>query len=129
MELLLNKPGSKDDRPSHKKDGAGDIMIDSKKQWFFLGLISAWIIITTVGPIVAFCVTRNPFSLSLISTLAPPLYVLYRITKSLFPLDNGDLQIALAKTEHKEKKQLAKPLHKSSIHLSDGVDKRSDTKT
>ena len=105
-------------------------MIDGKKQWFFLSLISLWILISTIGPIVAFCLTNNPLSLSLMSTLAPPLYILYRIARSLFPLNDGDIQIALAKAQYTEKKQPGKPPRKTSVHLlSIATDKTPDTKT
>lgn len=105
-------------------------MIDSKKQWFFLGLISLWILASVVGPVVAFCLTGNPLSFSLVSTLVPPLYVLSRIVKSLFPLNDGDVQIALARAQRAEKRKPANLLRKADVHLLPSViDKISDTKT
>jgi hypothetical protein len=52
-------------------------------------------------PVLTFCLTRSPYSFSLFGTLAPPLYILYRITKHLFPLSENDTKIALAKQQRK----------------------------
>jgi hypothetical protein len=56
-----------------------------KMRWFFLVLIALWILAAMAFPVVAFCLTKNPYSFSLFGTLAPPLYILYRITRYLFP--------------------------------------------
>lgn len=67
--------------------------IDIRMQWFFLKLTALWIIAAMVLPLVAFYLTRNPVCLSGFTTLAPPVYILYRITKYLFPKCDSDYQI------------------------------------
>jgi len=70
-------------------------------QWFFLILTSLWLIAAMALPIVAFCLTQNPLSFSLFSTLAPPVYILRRIVWHLFPKDDRDYQLAEVKAKAK----------------------------
>jgi len=70
-------------------------------RWFFLALVAAWLLAAMTLPVVAFCLTKNPISLSLFSTLAPPTYIMYRIAKHLFPPGRNDTKIALAKQQQK----------------------------
>ena len=72
-------------------------------RWFFLILVALWTFAAMILPAVAFYLTRNPYSFSLFGTLAPPLYILYRITKHLFPLSENDTKIALAKQQQKNR--------------------------
>lgn len=74
---------------------------DPRMRWFFLVLVALWTFAAMILPIVAFCLTKSPYSFSLFGTLAPPLYILYRITKHLFPLSENDTKIALAKQRKK----------------------------
>ena len=70
---------------------------------------------------------KRSFIRQITSTLAPPLYILYRIARSLFPLNDGDIQIALAKAQHIEKKQPGKPPQKTNVRLlSSTTDKTPD---
>src|SRR5438132_10961239 len=68
-------------------------------QWFFLKLVSVWIFVAITLPIVAFCITKNPLCLSGLTTLTPPVYILYRITKYLFPLGEKEFQIVALKIQ------------------------------
>jgi hypothetical protein len=77
------------------------IMIDNRKQWFLLGFVTLWLLAAFVLPIVAFCLTGNPVSLSFFSVLAPSVIILYRITKTLFPPSDNETKIALAKQQKK----------------------------
>lgn len=70
-------------------------------RWFFLYLVALWTFAAMILPVIAFCLTRNPYSFSLFGTLAPPLYILYRIVKHLFPLSENDTKVALAKQQKK----------------------------
>jgi len=69
-------------------------------QWFFLIVISLWIFTATITPIVALCITRNPFCLSGFTTLAPPAYILHRIIVYIFPKDDRDYKLAEIKVLH-----------------------------
>jgi hypothetical protein len=69
-------------------------------RWFFLIVISLWIFIATIAPIIALCVTRNLLCISGFTTLAPPAYILYRITVYLFPKDDRDYKLAEIKVLH-----------------------------
>ncbi len=71
-------------------------------QWFFLGLITLWILAAMIMPVVSFSITENPLSFSLFSTLAPPLYILYRITKYLFPKNSREYELAALKIQNKK---------------------------
>ena len=83
-------------------------MIDNRQQWFFLIFISIWIVAATILPIVAFYRMGNPVWLSGFGALAPPSYILYRITKHLFPLSENDTKIALAKRHSKRGQRIRK---------------------
>ncbi len=78
-------------------------MIDYRKQWFLLGFVTLWLLASLTLPIVAFCLTDNPISLSFFGTLAPPVIVLLRITKTLFPPGDNETKIALAKQRNKRR--------------------------
>ena len=71
--------------------------VDVQMQWFFLRLTALWIITAMVLPLVAFYLTRNPVCLSGFTILAPPVYILYRIAKYLFPRCDSDYRIELEK--------------------------------
>jgi len=81
-------------------------MIDNYKQWFLLAFVTLWLLAALILPIVAFCLTDNPVSLSFFSTLAPPVIILHRITKTLFPPGDNETKIALAKHHKKERAPL-----------------------
>ena len=48
--------------------------------WLFVVLI-LWTFTAIIIPVVVFCITRSPLSFSLFSTLAPPVYLWYRVAK------------------------------------------------
>lgn len=79
-----------------------DQPVSQAMQWFFLGLITLWIMAAMIMPVVSFSITKNPLSFSLFSTLAPPLYILYRITKYLFPKNSREYELAALKIQNKK---------------------------
>lgn len=58
-----------------------------KMQIVVLICIIAWLFSAMSLPIIVFIVTKSLFSFSLFSTLAPPVYLWYRLSKYLFPID------------------------------------------
>jgi len=48
-----------------------------------------------------FFITKNPLSFSLFSTLAPPIYLWYRFTKHVFPLDEKTFELAKMRIQMK----------------------------
>ena len=73
-----------------------------KMRWFYLIGIGIWILVALSITGAAFCITRNPYSFSLFTTLAPPVYLLIRITKYLFPRDDKDFQLAAMKIRQRQ---------------------------
>ncbi len=74
-------------------------------RWFLLVIILIWLIVAILAVVVVFYLTKNPLSFSLFSTLAPPAYILYRITKYLFR-DNMDFQLEAMKIQMKMQKKV-----------------------
>ena len=72
-----------------------------KMRWFFLIGIGIWTLVALSITGAAFCITRSPYSFSLFTTLAPPVYLLIRITKYLFPRDDKDFRLAAMKIQRK----------------------------
>jgi hypothetical protein len=62
-------------------------------RWFLLIIVVIWLLAAMTTTVVVIYLTKNVLSLSLFSTLAPPAYILYRITKFLFPKSEGDYQL------------------------------------
>lgn len=62
-------------------------------RWFFMSFLMIWLLVAVVLPIIAFCLTKSPLCLSLFGNLAPPLYVLYRITGYLFPKSREEITL------------------------------------
>ena len=83
-------------------------MIDNKKQWYVLILVTLWLLVATISPVVAFCLTRNSITLTLFNAMAPPTYITYYITRHLFPKDERDDKLAEIKAkyavDHRSKK-------------------------
>ena len=75
----------------------------SKKQWFLLGFVTLWLLAALILPIVAFCLTSNPLSLSFFSAFAPPVIFVYRITKTLFPPSDNEIKMTIAKQHNKKR--------------------------
>ena len=68
-------------------------MIDNKKQWYVLILVTLRLLVATMSPVVAFRLTRNSIILTLFSAMAPT-YITYHITRHLFPKDERDYKLA-----------------------------------
>ena len=76
---------------------------DEKRQimrWVFLVFSMIWLWAAIVLPIVAFCLTKNLLSFSSSSAIAPPLYILYRITGYLFPKSREEYRIKAMKIRY-----------------------------
>jgi hypothetical protein len=74
-----------------------------QKQQVLLGLVTFWVLVALLVPIIVFCLTLNPVVLSFFSTLAPPVFILHRITKTLFPPSDNETMSALTKRHNKRK--------------------------
>ncbi len=79
-------------------------------QWFLLAVIVIWLLAAMVATVVVIWLTTSILSLSLFSTLAPPAYLLYWITKHLFPIDERRYRLealkirCLAEKHHNKKR-------------------------
>jgi hypothetical protein len=78
----------------------GDHM-NEKQQWFFLRLLALWLLLGIAAPIVAFCLTRNPLAFTGCLDLAPPAYLFTLLAKRLWPPNDNETQIAIAKHQSK----------------------------
>ncbi len=81
---------------------------DNKKEtmrWVFLLFLMVWILAAIVLPVVIFCLTRNTLCLSLFANLAPPLYILYRITGYLFPRSKEEYSLQALRIQHRVNKK------------------------
>ena len=93
-------------------------MIDNKKQWYILILVTLWLLAAMILPIIAFCFTRNPITLTLFGTMVPPTYIFSRITRHIFPKDDRDYKLAEIKArcaaDRNNKKSI--PRNPANIH-------------
>ena len=64
-----------------------------KMRWFFAIALVMWVLVAMGTTALMFCMTRNPISLSLFSTLAPPIYLWYRFVKYLLPMDERTFEL------------------------------------
>jgi len=80
-------------------------LIPRSMQWFFLILVTLWVFAAMAFPVIAFCITKNPSCFWLIGNLAPPFYILYRITRYLFPKSEKDYELDKMRIEHGRGKQ------------------------
>jgi hypothetical protein len=62
-------------------------------QWFFIILVTLWLIAAMILPFVVFCLTHNLFSFTFFGTLAPPIYLVRRIVWYIFPKDDRDYKL------------------------------------
>ena len=62
-------------------------------RWFFVLALSLWTLAAIAAPVVTFCLTRSPLSFSLFSTVAPPVYLWYRLATHLFPIDEKTFEL------------------------------------
>jgi hypothetical protein len=72
-----------------------------RMRWFFLVLIVLWVFTAMLLPIIVFCLTKDPIAFSLFTLLAPPVYILRRITFYLFPKDGRDYKLEEIKALHR----------------------------
>lgn len=91
-------------KPENQHDHTEDAETHRHMRWFFLIFVIVWLLAAMVLPLVAYCLIRSPYCFSLFGTFAPPLYILYRITKYLFPMNVRDFQIKALKIQHKAEK-------------------------
>lgn len=78
-------------------------------QRLYLILIALWIFLAMALPIALFYATGNLWCLTLFSTLAPPLYILHRVTWYLFPQDDRVFKLAETRAKYageQKKKQV-----------------------
>ena len=85
--------------PDNFQTELSQLTIIWKMRWFFVIFIVIWIFAALSITAIVFCITRNPFSFSLYTTLAPPVYMLQRIIKYLFPRDDKDYRLEKAKVQ------------------------------
>ncbi len=75
-------------------------------RWFLLIVVVIWLLAAMTTTVVVIYLTKSLLSLSLFSTLAPPVYILYRITKFLSPKSEGDYQLEAMKIQYIAERQL-----------------------
>jgi len=68
-------------------------------QWVFLALTTLWIFTAVVATALLFWHTGSPLCFTLFATLAPPVYIWWRIAKYLFPKDDRDYELAELKIQ------------------------------
>ncbi len=68
-------------------------------RWFFLIFVMIWLLAAMIVPVVVFVLTKNLLAFTLFTTLAPPIVILYRITRYLFPWSENDYKLAEKKVE------------------------------
>jgi hypothetical protein len=76
-----------------------------RMRWFFLALVALWILAAIIGSIIASYLAGNPLFLSGFSALLPPAFLLRRIIKSLFPLDDREYEIEKIKAHQKKSRK------------------------
>ncbi len=75
-------------------------------RWVFLAFLMVWILAAIAIPAVIFWSTRNVLCLSLFASLAPPVYILYRITRYLFPRSKEEYRLEVLRIQHGYKKRI-----------------------
>lgn len=76
-----------------------------RMRWFYAVALFIWTFASIVVPSLIFYLTKSPLALSLFSTLAPPIFLWYRFSKHLFPMDERTFEL-------KKLKILAKAIKK-----------------
>ena len=77
-------------------------------RWYFAFLLTLWIIAAIAVTVIVFCITRNPFSFSLFTTLAPPVYLTHRLAKYLFPMSKEEAKLTALRIQCDTEKHKAK---------------------
>ncbi len=85
----------KQETASHRSTEAQQEDETQRRQlrWCFFIILTIWTLTSIVTPIVVFCLTKSLYSFSLFSTLGPPIYLWYRFTKHVFPLDEKTFEL------------------------------------
>ncbi len=84
-----------------------------RMRWFFAFAMAFWTLAAILAPIVVFCITKNLYSFSFFSTLAPPIYLWHRFAKHLFPMDDKTFELKKMKIQSKMQQSLQmKLLHR-----------------
>src|SRR5258708_10197888 len=89
----------------------------SPMQWVFLGLMTLWGFIALISIVLLFWYTKNTLCFTLFTTIAPPVYVWWRITHYLFPKDDRDYEVELEKIRRGYGIPLFKPSNKSQSKI------------
>ncbi|SRR5712692_7381068 len=79
--------------PSENKPAPPEAKTLRRMRWFFVLALSLWTLAAIAAPVVTFCLTRSPLSFSLFSTVAPPVYLWYRLATHLFPIDEKTFEL------------------------------------
>jgi hypothetical protein len=85
----------------------------SPMQWFLLVVTTLWVFAALIGTFLLFWHTQNILSFTFFTTVAPPLYVWYRMTGYLYPKDDRDYEVALERIRHGYGIPFFKPSNKS----------------
>ncbi len=72
------------------------------KQWYILGLVTLWLLLSFITPIVAFCLTSNPLCFIGCIDIAPPARLLYLLGNRIYPPGDNETKIAIEK--HKKRR-------------------------
>src|ERR1700730_12396708 len=70
--------------------------------FYFFIVLTIWTLTAIVAAVVAFCLTKSPFSFSLFTTIAPSIYLWYRFAKHLFPMDEKTFELKKLQIQMKE---------------------------
>jgi hypothetical protein len=102
-EAIQEPLGGADDPPSSTilaqdssrvpNDLQTELLTIRKMRWFLVISLDIWIFLALGITSVVFCITRNPYSFSLFASITPPIYILIRITRFLFPRDDKDFRL------------------------------------
>jgi len=73
--------------------------------WFLLIVIIVWFFVSIAATMIVFCITKNPYSLSLFPTLTSPVVTyLSWLLKPLLPMNEKRYRLAEKKLEIKTRK-------------------------
>ena len=100
-KVVVDTVSTQDTQASRSNDHIGASVPTSRMAWYLLIFVSLWLFNAMAATTIIFCYTSNPISLSFFTTAAPPVLILLRITKTLFPPGRNETKIALAKQSKK----------------------------
>ncbi len=87
---IQNSTDQQLDSISYRKPTEEEAFWDMR--WFFLKTLTTWTAGSVLIPLILFWLTKNPLSLSLLTTIAPPVYLWHKLAKFLFT--NAELERA-----------------------------------